>query len=307
MEHTHETQYYLGANAVGGFYSLYDGFCPPESEDFLWVIKGGPGCGKSSFMKKIGAAMQAEGLDVEYVLCSGDPDSLDGVYIPQLHTGYVDGTAPHVQDVAYPAASGLYLDLGRFYDRAVLQPQRDEIRTLNLAYKGLYAEAYQMLAACPAPSAGDAGEPLPELPATGGVPGRIHRRFLRAVSCKGLVSVPEPACRRVRELHAPAALSRLAERASAAGYDVYCAQHPLFPALYESVRIPALDTLWFSSFAAFDAACAPLLREVCGKLLEAKTLHDKLEAVYNPHVDFDGVYALAQQHIQALKRQNSAL
>ena len=34
---------------------------------------------------------------------------------------------------------------------------------------------------------------------------------------------------------------------------------------------------------------------------------DKLEAVYNPHVDFDGVYALAEQHIQMLKIQNSAL
>ena len=35
-------------------------------------------------------------MDVEYVLGSGDPDSVDGVYIPAWHTGYVDGTAPHV-------------------------------------------------------------------------------------------------------------------------------------------------------------------------------------------------------------------
>ena len=31
-------------------------------------------------------------------------------------------------------------------------------------------------------------------------------------------------------------------------------------------------------------------------LAEAKRLHDELEAVYNPHVDFARVYALAHAH-----------
>ena len=86
------TQYFLGGNTVRGFVSFYSGFCR-EPEDFLWVIKGGPGCGKSSFMKTIGRAAEEKGLDVEYVLCSGDPESVDGVYFPALHTGYADGTA----------------------------------------------------------------------------------------------------------------------------------------------------------------------------------------------------------------------
>jgi hypothetical protein len=33
------------------------------------------------------------------------------------------------------------------------------------------------------------------------------------------------------------------------------------------------------------------------KLSEAKALHDRLEAIYNPHVDFDSVYAAADDHI----------
>ncbi|MCQ2420706.1 MAG: hypothetical protein MJ118_06190, partial [Clostridia bacterium] len=74
---------FLGANTAKGFYSLYDSFCSGP-DDFLWVLKGGPGCGKSSFMRKIGKAAEDAGLDVEYVICSGDPDSLDGIYIPQL-------------------------------------------------------------------------------------------------------------------------------------------------------------------------------------------------------------------------------
>lgn len=80
------TQYFLGGNTVRGFVSFYSGFCRGP-EDFLWVIKGGPGCGKSSFMKTIGRAAEEKGLDVEYVLCSGDPESVDGVYFPALHTG----------------------------------------------------------------------------------------------------------------------------------------------------------------------------------------------------------------------------
>ena len=94
--------YFLGANTGGGFVSVYDEFCPPESETFLWVLKGGPGCGKSSFMKAIGRAAEDAGLDVEYVLCSGDPDSVDGVYVPAWQVAYVDGTAPHVREVPFP-------------------------------------------------------------------------------------------------------------------------------------------------------------------------------------------------------------
>lgn len=80
------TRYFLGGNTASGFVSFYGQFCRGP-EDFLWVIKGGPGCGKSSFMKTIGKAAENAGLDVEYVLCSGDPDSVDGVYLPALHTG----------------------------------------------------------------------------------------------------------------------------------------------------------------------------------------------------------------------------
>ena len=127
------TQYFLGGNTVRGFVSFYSGFCRGP-EDFLWVIKGGPGCGKSSFMKTIGRAAEEKGLDVEYVLCSGDPESVDGVYFPALHTGYADGTAPHVLEAVTPGAAGLYLDLSRFYDRLALQPERRTIEQLQRRY-----------------------------------------------------------------------------------------------------------------------------------------------------------------------------
>lgn len=178
--------YFLGANGPDGFHSLYREFCTPESGNFLWVIKGGPGCGKSTFMKQIGRAAEDAGLDVEYVLCSSDPASLDGVLIPGWHVGYADGTAPHILDVEFPAAAGAYLDLGQFYDNDALRAELPRLRTLRAKHQALYREAY-------------------------------------------------------RALH------------------------------------------------------------------EAKAVHDEIEAVYHPHVDFAGVEALAKEHIEKLKKEKSAL
>lgn len=87
--------YFLGANSCRGFYSLYDDMVSLPEIERLFIIKGGPGCGKSTFMKTIASAAENLGLNVERVLCSGDPSSLDGIYIPDRHLAYVDGTAPH--------------------------------------------------------------------------------------------------------------------------------------------------------------------------------------------------------------------
>ena len=88
-------QFYLGANSPSGFYSLYDQLIDPALAEDIFILKGGPGCGKSSLMRKVAAAVEERGLAVEYIQCSGDPDSLDAVLIPALKTALVDGTAPH--------------------------------------------------------------------------------------------------------------------------------------------------------------------------------------------------------------------
>ena len=101
-----QVRYFLGANSPAGFYSLYDQLIDPAEADAVFILKGGPGCGKSTLMKRVAAAAEERGLQVEYIRCSGDPDSLDGVVIPQLNsldaillpekkTAIVDGTAPH--------------------------------------------------------------------------------------------------------------------------------------------------------------------------------------------------------------------
>ena len=88
--------FFLGANSPAGFFSLYDQLVDPYTDEALYILKGGPGGGKSSFLKKIAKGIADTGLDVEQIHCSADPDSLDAIYIPALKVAYVDGTAPHV-------------------------------------------------------------------------------------------------------------------------------------------------------------------------------------------------------------------
>ena len=55
---TLKTEFFLGANSAEGFYSLYDQLREGERMRDLIVLKGGPGVGKSTFMRCI--ANQAE-------------------------------------------------------------------------------------------------------------------------------------------------------------------------------------------------------------------------------------------------------
>ncbi|WP_144512077.1 hypothetical protein [Bacillus sp. FJAT-22090] len=61
-------------------------------------IKGLPGCGKSSFMKKFGEEAKLHGLDIRFIWCGLDANSVDGIVIPELQLCMVDATSPHIYD-----------------------------------------------------------------------------------------------------------------------------------------------------------------------------------------------------------------
>lgn len=86
--------FFLGANSEEGFFSLYDQLLGGRLDD-LMILKGGPGCGKSTFMRRMGAAMERAGERVVYINCSGDPDSLDAAIFLDRNAAIVDGTSPH--------------------------------------------------------------------------------------------------------------------------------------------------------------------------------------------------------------------
>ena len=111
MELNNKSEYFLGANSTAGFFSTYDDLTIPEKGDKLYIIKSGPGSGKSSFMRNIANKMEENGLFVEYIYCSGDPESLDAVYFPAVKTAIVDGTSPHVIEPRFPAVCDSYIHI----------------------------------------------------------------------------------------------------------------------------------------------------------------------------------------------------
>ena len=96
------THFFLGANSAEGFYSLYDQLLDAGLHDLV-ILKGGPGCGKSTFMHRMAGALEEHGVETVYIHCSGDPDSLDAVIFPSIRRAVVDGTAPHVLEPRYMA------------------------------------------------------------------------------------------------------------------------------------------------------------------------------------------------------------
>lgn len=259
-------KYFLGANSAIGFYSLYDGFCADRG-DFLHLIKGGPGCGKSGFMRRIAEAAEKKGLEVEYVLCSGDPDSLDGIYIPELKVGYADATAPHVIEPRHFGADSDYVNLGQFCTRA----PSDEIGLYTAKYKAYYDRAYSLLSAAgavktaPYPELID-GDVITKVDHRAGTAvrralgapcgsGKVKKCFIRAISCMGelvLNSSIHELCKLTCVLDDRFGLAKyylecVIREAQARGDDIVICPSPLMPDTPEAVIFPAQGVCFASS------------------------------------------------------------
>lgn len=133
-----------GGNTSEGFYSLYDYMVNPGVRRKL-CLKGGPGVGKSSFMKKIGQHFAGLGVDIEYHWCSSDNDSLDGVVIGDHAICLVDGTAPHIIDPRYPGAIDEVINLGQYWHRDMISRHRQEIISLSSTIARCFERAYLRL------------------------------------------------------------------------------------------------------------------------------------------------------------------
>lgn len=143
---------FLGANSGEGFSSLYDQLLSARLDDLL-ILKGGPGSGKSSFMRRLAEMLTAAGEEAVFIHCSGDPASLDGVIFPALRTALVDGTSPHILEPDYAVACERYVDLTRFCDVEGVKAHREEIFGSTDAYRAAYREAYRALRAAAAVAA----------------------------------------------------------------------------------------------------------------------------------------------------------
>lgn len=134
-----------GSNSAYGFYSFYDQIIE-DNATRIFVIKGGPGVGKSTFMKNIARELTASGCDAEFHCCSGDSKSLDGIVFPKLRIACIDGTTPHLVDPKNPGAVDEIVNLGEFWNEAKVIARREAILSSNRETARLYRRAYRYLA-----------------------------------------------------------------------------------------------------------------------------------------------------------------
>ena len=337
------THFFAGANSGNGFQNLFPELMHPEDAYDFIILKGGPGVGKNTFLRLLGKAMEDAGADVEYLWCSGDPDSLDGVVVPEIRCAAADGTSPHVLEPQFPAAADRYVNLGRFYDIAAAKDSAAAVKAHTRDYQAAYRRAYSALRAARQVETDAAGRvqfdyfraerrfrgiALRELRRRGSESGQTRYRFLGSVTHKGCVwrfDSVDTLCPKVYEVvdsfgFAGPLLAGLHDAASAHGWDSIACMAPEEPERIEHLLIPGLGLAFVSSRPGmeykekpfrrvrldalaeapekvtlrFETRVADLLREEGIRALrEAKACHDRLEAVYNPYVDFDGVRALA--------------
>ena len=140
--------YFPGANTGLGFVNRFDGIVPPWAKPhYTYVLKGGPGVGKSTLMRKVAARAAAKGYTVEEFRCASDPDSFDAVRVAELRVVLLDGTAPHSIDPVIPGACDEVIDLGHFLRHEEFMREADRLRARFAANKAHYARAYACLAA----------------------------------------------------------------------------------------------------------------------------------------------------------------
>lgn len=118
--------FFLGALSPSGF-SGWFAQAAAEPGARPWLIKAGPGCGKSTFLRRLAGQAAgrpaAPGAVIERIHCSSDPASLDGVRLPAGDL-LLDATAPHTLDCKYPDAAERVLPFYDALDHAYLAANR---------------------------------------------------------------------------------------------------------------------------------------------------------------------------------------
>lgn len=197
--------FFLGANTPQGFVSYLPTCYAPQEGWRVYLIKSGPGTGKSTLMRRVLETMEAQGEEAEAILCSGDPHSLDGVRFPRLKAAVLDATAPHPVEPRYWGACETIVDLGAGIDTGRLRENAPALRAATDACTARHARCRDILATAEALLADSrrtalactdtdkvrrTAARLAEREFAGGESGGAEeRRFLSAVTPQGILTL----------------------------------------------------------------------------------------------------------------------
>jgi len=136
-------EYFASSNSMIGFQSYFDSIYNPKHLEKIYIIKGGPGTGKSSLIKSVKNKFISR--KCEMFLCSSDPGSYDGIIIDNK-IAVIDGTSPHSTEARFPGVVEHIIDNGLAINNTISK-YKDIIINLNDKKSKMYKAAYAYLKA----------------------------------------------------------------------------------------------------------------------------------------------------------------
>jgi len=332
-------RYFSGSNSGEGFHNYFDGVVPEWGRlTRYFMIKGGPGVGKSTLMKRVAAKAKEGGEEVELFYCSGDPDSLDAVRLVKRGIVFADATSPHTMDPQYPGAVEEIVNLGEQIDRNRIIKYRDEVEALTRKNKVSYMRGYGFLRAAKAleeeryreivdcvdrekikKQAKDMEE---RIGSVGN--GEKRRLFLDALSCKGRVSFAKELCEgnrvyRVLGEEKDVITDVLAREIQSGRKELFCS--PLCPKYVRHMLLRDQECFLTTEngLGGTMLLASDFLKKECHGLAgryaeearrledlamdcfkECKRIHDDLENIYKECVDFGTITGRTEQLLELL-------
>ncbi len=304
-------KYFLAANSAEGFVSYFDRCYDPALGWRSYVIKGGPGTGKSSFMRRVVAVAAERGIPTEEIYCASDPASLDGVILPTRKTVFLDGTSPHVVEPVCPGACETLLDFGSFWDENRLSEKKDAIYKLSVLNKSLHKRVGRLVAALggileeelygrpvDTEKAKETSEAITEkyFLSKGGT-GKEWLRFSCGVTPMGLITITEPEAFEQNILldgsegFVNSVLEKLKNKAEDCGYERIILKNPILPSgLLDGIVLPELSLfIGKNPKKHLPEKASGITEDIACLLKAAKENHDELEKYYIEAMDFDGL------------------
>lgn len=134
---------FASSHTTRGYYT----FIPDLIKDLerVYILKGAPGSGRSTFIRLVGEILSEQGLEVEFWISALDSITPDGVYIPQLNLAVVNGSLPASIDPRYPGVKEHLINLGEYWDQAAIEAQRQQIVELVDNIELSQQKAYDLL------------------------------------------------------------------------------------------------------------------------------------------------------------------
>lgn len=142
-----QEKYFVASNSARGFCSYYDGAFETEKFSRIYLVKGGSGTGKAYLMRDVARKAEAQGVDVRYIYCSSDYESLDAVILKDLKLAILDATPPHTREPRLVGAVETVIDLGAFLNEKVLAASRGVIESLTAEKQNGFERTYKYLRA----------------------------------------------------------------------------------------------------------------------------------------------------------------